>query len=104
MSAASSSYLSAAIFFVALIGLALVLTRFRNTLTARFGVSRPRIAGGSVRAMMDFGNGARLAIVEIDGVVLACGLTRGGVTSMQQLFEEKSPASRPVEPRAGEPA
>lgn len=78
-------YMWAAVFFAAFIGVALLLMRLRNRLNGGFGRGQNRIASGRVRAVMDFGDGGRVAVIDIDGVTLACALTRGGVTSMLRL-------------------
>ena len=61
-----------------LIGLAMLLARYRDRLHAYFG-ARSRIA----RANIEIAPGARLMVVEIDGLTVVCGLNKSGITALQ---------------------
>ena len=61
-----------------LIGLAMVLARYRDRLNARFGVRTP-----ISRANLEIAPGARIMVVEIDGMTVVCGLNKTGVTALQ---------------------
>lgn len=61
-----------------LIGVAILLARYRDRLNAYFGV-RPRIS----RANIELAPGARIMVVEIDGMTVVCGLNKSGITALQ---------------------
>ena len=61
-----------------LIGLAMVLARYRDRLNSYFG-ARSSIS----RANLEIAPGARIMVVEIDGMTVVCGLNKTGVTALQ---------------------
>jgi len=61
-----------------LIGVAILLARYRDRLNAYFG-ARP----SSSRASLDLAPGARIMVVEIDGMTVVCGLNKTGITALQ---------------------
>ena len=61
-----------------LIGVALLLRRYRDRLHSYFGARH-----GVSRAMIDIAPGARLIVVEIDGLTVVCGLNKTGITALQ---------------------
>jgi len=61
-----------------LIGVGFLLSRYRDRLNAYFG-PRARIT----RASVDVAPGARLTVVEIDGMTVVCGINRSGITALQ---------------------
>lgn len=66
------------VFFACLIGLALVLGRYRDRITQKF-VKGPMVLKG----MMPLGDGARLCLIECEGVTVLCGVGKNGVGSIQ---------------------
>ena len=69
--------LSTGVFVGGLVIVALILLRYREKLQARFG------AQGGVRSMVQIAPNARLAVVEIDGMTVLCGLGRDGITALE---------------------
>ena len=61
-----------------LIGVGFLLSRYRDHLNSYFG-PRARIT----RASVDVAPGARLTVVEIDGMTVVCGINRSGITALQ---------------------
>lgn len=61
-----------------LIVVGVVLSRYRDRLNSYFG---PRTR--STRASLDIAPGARLTVVEIDGMTVVCGISRSGITALQ---------------------
>lgn len=61
-----------------LIGVGMLLSRYRDRLNSYFG-SRSRVT----RASIDIAPGARLTVVEIDGMTVVCGISRSGITALQ---------------------
>lgn len=61
-----------------LIGLAMLLARYRDRLNSYFG-ARPLIS----RANFEIAPGARIMVVEIDGMTVVCGLNKTGITALQ---------------------
>lgn len=56
----------------------ILLSRYRDRLNSYFG---PR--SRSTTATLDIAPGARLAVVEIDGMKVVCGINRTGITALQ---------------------
>jgi flagellar biogenesis protein FliO len=81
-----ASILATLIFCGGMIGVAIVLGRYRDRLQRSFG-------GGAiaVRSMTQLGDGARLCVVEVEGTKLVCGLGRGGVTTIFRLDDAPKP-------------
>lgn len=69
--------LSTGVFVGGLAIVALILLRYREKLQAKF-----RTQGG-VRSMVQIAPNARLALVEIDGMTVLCGLGRDGITALE---------------------
>lgn len=67
-----------ALLLSALIGAALLLARYRDRLHAYFG-TRPSAS----QAVVEVAPGARIMVVEIDGMTVICGLNKSGVTALQ---------------------
>jgi hypothetical protein len=67
-----------AVLLGSLIGVALLLKRYRDRLHTYFGARH-----GVSRAMIDIAPGARLMVVEIDGITVVCGLNKSGITALQ---------------------
>ena len=67
-----------AVLLGSLIGVALLLKRYRDRLHTYFGTRN-----GVSRAMIDIAPGARLMVVEIDGITVVCGLNKSGITALQ---------------------
>ena len=63
-----------------LIGCALLLARYRDRLLARFG-ARPKV----FRASVEVAPGARLMVVDIEGMTVVCGLNKSGITALHVL-------------------
>jgi hypothetical protein len=61
-----------------LIVVGILLSRYRDRLNSYFG---PRSRSTSVT--LDIAPGARLAIVEINGMTVVCGISRSGITALQ---------------------
>ena len=61
-----------------MIGVAILLGRYRDRLNAYFG-ARPRIA----KANVELAPGTRIMVVEIDGMTIVCGLNKSGITALQ---------------------
>ena len=61
-----------------LIGVGFLLSRYRDRLNSYFG---PRAS--ITRASVDVAPGARLTVVEIDGMTVVCGINRSGITALQ---------------------
>ena len=61
-----------------LIGVALLLARYRDRLNTYFG-ARPH----NSRANIELAPGARIMVVEIDGMTVVCGLNKTGITALQ---------------------
>ncbi len=93
MAGYASEIVGLVLFFAGLLAVAFVLMRFRDKLNRRF------VSGViAVRATADLGSGARLAVVEVDGLRVLCGLDRSGVQTMQVLSKatEEPPCPPPV--------
>ena len=56
----------------------ILLSKYRDRLNSYFG---PR--SRSMSATLDIAPGARLAVVEIDGMKVVCGISRSGITALQ---------------------
>lgn len=69
--------LSTGMFVGGLAIVALFLLRYRERLQAKFGTQ------GGVKSMVQIAPNARLALVEIDGMTVLCGLGREGVTALE---------------------
>ncbi len=77
----NTSYLIAMFLFLGgMIVVALVLGHYRDRLQNKF-VTGPIALKGSIH----LGDGARLCLVEVDGINVLCGVGRQGVGSMQIL-------------------
>ena len=61
-----------------LIAVGILLSRYRDRLNSYFG-PRSRVT----RASIDIAPGARLTVVEIDGMTVVCGISRTGITALQ---------------------
>ena len=61
-----------------LIGVGYLLSRYRDRLNSYFG---PNVR--STRTTVDVAPGARLTVVEIDGMTVLCGINRSGITALQ---------------------
>ena len=61
-----------------LIAVGIALSRYRDRLNSYFG-PRSRLT----RASLDIAPGARLTVVEIDGMTVVCGISRSGITALQ---------------------
>ena len=68
-----------------LIVVALLLTRYRDRLNARFG-ARAR----TFRASVDVSPGARLVILDVEGMTVVCGLNKSGITALHVLKADKA--------------
>ncbi len=66
-----------------LIGFAMVLTRYRDRLQSYFG-ARTVVS----RVNLEIAPGARIMVVEIEGMTVVCGLNKTGITALQVV---KSP-------------
>jgi flagellar biogenesis protein FliO len=71
---------SMAILLGGLIGVALLLARYRDRLHSYFG-ARLSVARKSV----EVAPGARIMVVEIDGLTVVCGVNKTGVTTLQVI-------------------
>ena len=69
--------LSTGAFVGGLVIVALVLLRYRERLHSKFGTQ------GGVKSVLQVAPNARLAVVEIDGMTVLCGLGREGVTALE---------------------
>lgn len=77
MSQSLTYLLSTGVFVGGLAIVALVLLRYRERLHAKFGTQ------GGIRSVVQVAPNARLALVEIDGMTVLCGLGRDGVTALE---------------------
>ena len=68
-----------------LIGVALLLARYRDRLHARFGTPA-RV----FRASVEGAPGARLMVVDIDGLTVVCGLSKEGITALHVVQGEQT--------------
>jgi hypothetical protein len=90
----SSDIVGLLLFFAGLAVLSFVLLRWRDRLGRRF------LPGGiAMRASADLGAGARLVVVEIDGVKVLVGLDRNGVQAMQPIGPAAAPFRLPDPPQ-----
>lgn len=69
--------LSTGVFIGGLVIVALILLRYREKLQAKFG------AQGGIRSMVQVAPNARLALVEMEGMTVLCGLGRDGITAIE---------------------
>lgn len=69
--------LSTGLFVGGLAVVAFFLMRYRDRLQAKFGLQ------GSVRQVVQVAPNARLALVDIDGMKVLCGLGRDGITTLE---------------------
>lgn len=69
--------LSTGLFVGGLAVVALFLMRYREKLHTKFGVQ------GGVRQIVQIAPHARLAVVEIEGMTVLCGLSREGITTLE---------------------
>lgn len=69
--------LSTGLFVGGLAVVALFLMRYRDRLSAKFGTQ------GHVRAIVPVAPNARLALVEMEGMTILCGLGRDGITALE---------------------
>ena len=60
------------------IGLAILLGRHRDRLHSYFGARTP-----TARANLEIAPGARIMVVEVDGMTVVCGLNKTGITALQ---------------------
>jgi hypothetical protein len=67
-----------------LVAVGFLLTRYRDRLHRAFSSNDT-----SKRVSVDIAPGARITIVEIDGIKIACALGRNGVTAMQIVGKEQ---------------
>lgn len=93
----ASEILGLVLFFAGLAALAFLLLKWRDRLTRRFTPG-----GIAVRATADFGSGARLVVVEIDGTRVLVGLDRNGVQAMQPIGPAPAPFRLPDPPTTEE--
>lgn len=68
-----------------LIGLALLLSRYRDRLHSRFGARFP-----FSRANLEIAPGVRIMVVEIDGMTVVCGLNKTGICALQVVTDKSS--------------
>ena len=61
-----------------LVGVGYLLSRYRDRLNSYFAPG-----ARSPRATVDVAPGARLTVVEIDGMTVVCGINRTGITALQ---------------------
>ena len=66
------------VFFACLIGLALVLGRYRDRINQKF-VKGPMM----IKGVVPLGDGARLYMIECEAVTVLCGAGRNGVGAIQ---------------------
>ncbi|MBU3730121.1 MAG: hypothetical protein FGM26_01080 [Beijerinckiaceae bacterium] len=69
--------LSTGVFVGGLAVVAFFLMRYRDRLQMKFGMQ------GAVRQIVQIAPQARLALVEIDGMKVLCGLGRDGITALE---------------------
>ncbi len=68
-----------------LVAVGFVLTRYRDRLHRAFSSQDV-----SKRVSVDIAPGARITIVEIDGIKIACALGRNGITAMQIVGKDQA--------------
>lgn len=68
-----------------LIGASLLLTRFRDRLNARFGASARLL-----RASVEVSPGARLIVVDVEGMTVVCGLSKAGITALHVVKADQA--------------
>ncbi len=68
--------LSTGVFVGGLVIVALILLRYREKLQAKFGVQ------SGLKSVVQVAPNARLALVDIEGMTVLCGLGRDGITSL----------------------
>lgn len=62
----------------ALIGAGLLLARKRDRIQGLFGPGAK-----AIRAFADVAPGARIAVVDLDGMTIVCGIGKTGITAIQ---------------------
>ena len=67
-----------AVLLCVLVGVGFVLTRYRDRLNAAFG-NQPK----GFKQTVDVAPGIKLAIAEIDGMKVVCGINKSGITALQ---------------------
>lgn len=73
------------VFFTCLIGLALVLGRYRDRINQKF-VKGPMV----IKGVVPLGDGARLYMIECEGVTVLCGVGKSGVGAVQVIEPKKT--------------
>ncbi len=69
-----------AVLLCVLVGVGFLLTRYRDRLHNAFG-SAPK----ALKKSIDIAPGVKLAVVEIDGMKVICGLNKSGITALQVI-------------------
>jgi hypothetical protein len=67
-----------AVLLCILVGVGFLLTRYRDRLNSAFGTG-PK----AIKKSVDVVPGVKLAVVEIDGMTVVCGLNKSGITALQ---------------------
>ncbi len=67
-----------------LIGAGILLARKRDALQSLFGAAK-----GPYKAVVDLAPGVRLAVVELDGMTIVCGIGKSGITALQVVDHAK---------------
>lgn len=74
--------LSSGLFVGGLAIVALFLLRYREKLQSKFGTQ------GAVKSVVQVAPHARLALVELNGMTVLCGLGRDGITALEIVRSE----------------
>lgn len=69
-----------AVLLCILVGVGFLLSRYRDRLNNAFG-SGPK----AIKKSVDVMPGVKLAVVEIDGMKVVCGMNKSGITALQVL-------------------
>ena len=69
-----------AVLLCILVGVGFLLSRYRDRLNNAFG-SGPQ----AIKKSVDVMPGVKLAVVEIDGMKVVCGMNKSGITALQVL-------------------
>jgi hypothetical protein len=67
-----------AVLLCVLVGVGFVLTRFRDKLNTAFS-AQPK----GFKKTVDVAPGVKLAVAEIDGMKVVCGINKTGITALQ---------------------
>ena len=67
-----------AVLLCVLVGVGFLLSRYRERLNNAFGTG-PK----AIKKTVDVLPGVKLAVVEIDGMTVLCGLNKSGITALQ---------------------